>query len=164
MYEPHLTPQLCGYLSVLASIDEKGVAKALDEVCSRRIVSVWQALWVANCCGDLPSRGRPAAAHLVWLHDQLASEHQCVAVEAAMSLARRRVLEPDDALRVYNRVAPVHRHSAFIAMAAANGRARREVAPHDQIEGWLGAWANSQPWGRPIRSLRRAKPASKSSA
>lgn len=155
VYEPHLTPQLCGYLSVLASTDEKSVAKTLDEVCSRRIVSVWQALWVANCCGDLPSRGRQNATHLVWLHDQLASEHQCVAVEAAMSLARRRRLEPDDALRLYNRVAAVHRHSAFIAMAAANGRTHREVAPHDQIEGWLGSWATSQPWGRPGLTLRR---------
>ncbi len=161
VYEPHITPQLCGYLSVLASIDAKGVAKALDEVCSRGIVSVWQALWVANCCGDLPNRGRPAAIHLVWLRNQLTSEHQCVAVEAAMSLARRGILEPDDALRTYNRVATVHRHSAFIAMAAANGRARREVAPHDQIEGWLGAWATTQPWGRPVRTLRLAKPTPK---
>lgn len=161
VYEPHLTPQLCGYLSVLASIDEKGVAKALDEVCSRKVVSVWQALWVANCCGDLPSRGRQAAIHIVWLHDQLASEHQSVAVEAAMSLARRRLLDPDDALRIYNRVAAVHRPRAFIAMAAASGRARRELAPHDQIEGWLGAWATGEPWGRPVRTLRRAKPTPK---
>lgn len=159
VYEPHLTPQLCDYLAVLADINGDGVAAALDEVCSRRIVSIWQALWVANCCGAIPSLGSRTATHIVWLNEQLASEHQSLAVEAALSLARRRVLEPEEALKVYNRVATVHRHAAFIAVAAANGRTQREVAPHDQIEGWLGAWATSQAWGRPHRTLQRARPA-----
>lgn len=150
VYEPHLTPQVCGYMSELAKTEPSAVSDALDTICAARIVSVWQALWIAHCAGTIPtSESSDDSTHVQWLQTQLTTTNSCVAVEAAMSLARRSLLDPDDAARVYGQAPAVHRPTAFMAMAGSSMRHGREVVTSDQAERWLADWVAAQPWGTP---------------
>lgn len=156
VYEPDLTPQVCAYLSVAAVRGTEHVSTALDTICDRQIVRVWQSLWIAHCAGTLPER-TPDAEHVQWLRTQMVEAPHALAVQAALALARRRLLEPEEAAATYERATPVHKPSAFLALAGAMGQHRREVVANNQVERWQAEWVKTQRWGRPERRLPRAR-------
>ncbi|NYG06911.1 hypothetical protein BJ986_001398 [Phycicoccus badiiscoriae] len=155
--EPHMTPQLCNYLTALSADEPTMISETLDLVCNRRIVSVWQALWVSHCAGTVTG-SRGGTAHIEWLRDQVDGQHPAVAAQAILALAQRRKLDPVVAAEAYQRLPLVHKPTALIALAAARGVSKLPVEADTQIERWQAAWAAEQPWGRPSRIIRR-KPA-----
>jgi len=146
--EPHLTPQVCGYLVAVGRDQPDLVHEVLDELCDRDIVSIWQSLWIAYLAGSV-SGGRQRRKHVSWLREQLESPHDSVSAQAALALARRRLLSVRPASRAYDRAPEAHRTTAALALAAAQGVSRGDLVQSDQIEGWLANWARKQSWGLP---------------
>jgi len=151
--EPHLTPQVSTYLIALSREHHEKVHDLLNELCSTDIVSVWQSLWVAYLAGSVPGVS-DKGAHVGWLHRQLDSQHHGVAAQAALALARRRLLTVDAGARAYERAPATHRPTAALALAAVHGAAGSEFVADDQVEAWLADFARTQRWGRP-RPKRR---------
>lgn len=154
--ESALTPQVCTYLIAVGRQEPRIVHRVLDELCRKDIVSVWQSLWIAYLAGSVPG-GTSNQVHVAWLRRQVESPHQAVAAEAALALARRRLLTVDMGARAYGQAAPAHRATAALALAAAHGAARTEFVPNDQLENWLATYVAAQPWGRPRVGKRAAK-------
>lgn len=150
--EPHLTPQVCGYLSAVGQEEPASVIKVLDEVCDGDIVSVWQSLWIAHLAGSVNS-GTSRRRHVEWLRSQVNSRHDSVSAHAALALARRRYLDAPTAEAAYQRAPEVHRPTAALAMAAAKGAVGAEFIPENQSERWLADSASNEEWGQ--RAKRR---------
>lgn len=154
--EPHLTPQVCTYLIALGREDPARVHNLLDELCSSDIVSVWQSLWVAYLAGSVPgSSGKQS--HIDWLRRQVESPHHAVVAQAALALARRRLLTIDVGARAYKSVSAAHRPTAALALAAVHGATGSEFVADDQVEGWLAGFATTQRWGQPHPRKRPAE-------
>lgn len=142
VHEPHLAPQLCAYMRALVSSDRRSMVGALDRVCNRRAVSVWQSLWLAFCAGNLPqNRGDGRGDHVNWLRRQLDSEHHSLAAEAALALARRKLITSEDLMRVILRIPPAHKSTVVMALSALGGDQTPESAGDDRIERLQAEWA-----------------------
>lgn len=154
--EPHLTPQVCTYLIALAREDPDKVHNLLNELCRSDIVSVWQSLWVAYLAGSVPGAAR-RSAHIEWLQRQAKGPHHAVAAQAALALARRRLLTVDVGAHAYEHAPAAHRPTVALALAAVHGAARSEFVAENQVEGWLAEFARTQSWGRPRPRKRLAR-------
>lgn len=157
--EPHLTPQVCNYLVAVGHDNPELVHSVLDEVCSRDIVSIWQALWVAFLAGSVSGPSRQGD-HLDWLRQQVEGPDPSVSAQAALALARRRSLTRELGAAAYDRAPEAHRPTVALALAAAHGRTGSEFVFDDQVEGWLADWTRTQRWGR--RPIKRSRPRGKS--
>lgn len=159
VHEPHLTPQVCNYLTAIGQEDAGRVHALLDELCSRDIVSVWQSVWIVYLAGSVANASvSPDTEHVSWLRRQVAGAHDAVAAQAALALARRRSLPVEEGARAYERAQQVHRPTVALALAAAHGAVGSAFAHDDLVEGWLTEWARTQQWGRrPVKRLARKR-------
>lgn len=163
VHQPQLTPQVCGYLAAAGEERPDLVHGVLDVLSENDIVGVWQALWVTYLAGSVPGGSRQAD-HVQWLRRQADSRHGAVSAQATLALARRRLLSVSAAASAYERSAQPHRPTAALALAAARGVAGADVVHDNQVEGWLGGWVRTQPWGTPpaakpgIKLIRRKRP------
>lgn len=119
VYEPSLTPTVARYLRTCGEVARRESRDALDDVCRSGIVSTWQAIWIAYVCGELPRRrGGERLAHVGWLRDQVRGPHPALRAEAALALARRRLVTVDELLDVAAGLPEMHRPTALLALAA----------------------------------------------
>lgn len=117
VYEAQLTPTVCTYLRRLMENHRKQVRDVLDKVCSRRIVSAWQAVWISYAAGELPRRnGGENLDHVKWLVAQLDSNYPAVAAESVLALARRKLVTTQQANDVLQRLPVVHKPTATMAL------------------------------------------------
>lgn len=142
VYEPSLAPYVAAYLRSCADTDRTETLKALDDVCSSRIASAWQAVWIAFVAGDVPRRqGGATRPHVTWLKQQLNSEHPAVAAEAALALARRRFVRPSDLDDLLRRISAVHRPTVVVALGALGDEAAAAAAGNSHLDRLRVAWA-----------------------
>ena len=154
--QPHLTPQICGYVVSAGREDPERVRNMLDGLCRQDIVSVWQALWIAYAAGEVRG-GTRTTGHIQWLRSQLSSAHPSVVAQSALSLARRRLLDVDLGRQAYDNVPMVHRPSVALALAAASYRVGEDFVPNDQLERWLAEWVADKPFAKRLPARRRRK-------
>lgn len=155
--EPHLMPELSAYLVAVGADNPELIQSALDEICERDVVSVWQALWVAHTAGVINPADSKRHPHVAWLKRMVDSRHASLSAQAALSLAQRRRLSEAMAAAAYERAPEAHRSTVALAMAAAQTSRRLSFAPEDQLESWLEHWASQQPWGRPKQARSRPR-------
>lgn len=155
--EPHLMPQLSRYMEDLATEIPGDVRAALDNICERNIVSVWQAVWMAYCIGTVPASKRPVERiHTRWLWAQLTNEHPAIAAQAALSLARRGHTTAGRLAPVYERLPEVHRPTVLMALAVARDTADVPALARGWIEREQARWA-SRRWAPGRRQTRRSE-------
>lgn len=119
VYEASLTPTIARYVRACGEFARREARDTLDEVCGSGIVSTWQALWIAYVAGEIPRRrGGGQLAHVEWLRGQLSSRQPALRAEAALSLARRRLLKADEVLEVAAGLPAMHRPTTLLALAA----------------------------------------------
>jgi len=145
--EPHLTPQICTYLQALAQDDRRSVVRALDTICGRNVVSIWQAIWLSHCAGSIrpATRGRRTeSGHIAWLRTQLQSPHAALAAQAALALCRRRVADSNEIVDVLKRSPSVHRPTVIMALASLGDLDLRTNAADNRLERMQAEWAATQ--------------------
>ncbi|HEX8003689.1 MAG TPA: hypothetical protein VF519_13445 [Mycobacteriales bacterium] len=142
VYEPSLTPEVAAYLSACSRLDRRATLRVLDEICESRITSAWQAIWIASVAGDVSRRRQTQErSHVTWLLRQLRSEHPGVAAEAALALARRRLVTASDIDETLRRTVPVHRPTLIIALGALGDERAVNAAADSRLDQLRAAWA-----------------------
>lgn len=143
--EPHFAPQVVRYMLALIPRYGGRVARAMDQICSRRITSVWQSLWLAYCAGEVVQRKRSRpSAHVQWLFAHMNSSHSFLAAEATLALARRGLTTPAEVVEVLDRTPIVHRATVLMALATVGGEAAIPSIADSRIERLQVEWAARQ--------------------
>ena len=142
VYEPSLTPTIARYLRSLGRHARRPTREALDDICQSGIVSAWQAAWIAYAAGELPrKRGGAQLAHVVWLRQQLRSDRPILRSEAALALARRRLIRPDELLEVMQGLPSMHRPTLLLALAALGAESEAIGAAESELDRSRIRWA-----------------------
>jgi len=143
VHEPHLTPNVCNYLRSVAEVERGAVVRQVGRICRRRIVSVWQAVWLSHLCGEISRSGstRVVPAYVEWLRLQVASEHPALAAQALLALARRRSVDASRAVEMLSVIPRVHRPTVLMALAVLDPAAPSVLTGDDMLERWQAEWA-----------------------
>lgn len=141
VYEPSLTPTLARYLLRIAGPYRAEVRNALDGLCSSKIASAWQALWIAYVSGELTRRrGGEERSHVVWLREQALRGQPMLAAEALLALARRGLTTLAEANEVIRQLPAVHRPTGVLALAALGDETAVMAAADSQFDRARAIW------------------------
>lgn len=142
VYEPSLTPTISRYMRAAGHFARSKCRDALNEVCQSGIVSYWQATWMAYVAGELPRRrGGAESSHVLWLKKQLSSRNSALRAEAALALARRRLVPVSDVNEVLVAASPVDRPTVVIALAALGDEGAAMNAADSELDRLMIGWA-----------------------
>jgi reverse transcriptase-like protein len=142
VYEPSLTPTIARYVRRCAAVDRAAARRALDDVCESGVLSAWQSAWVAWIAGELPRRrGGQDLAHVRWLKHQMSSPHHFVAAEAAVALARRRLVSYPDLYAMIDRLPPMHHPTIVVALGALGDEEATLQAAGSELDRLRATWA-----------------------
>lgn len=142
VYEPSLAPTVARYLIRCSVSSRREVRDVLDLVCGRRIVSPWQAIWIAYVAGELSrKRGGADLTHVGWLHEQLRSRSSVLRAEAALALGRRGLVDKDELLEVLTGLPEIHRPTALLALVALGHEDEALAAAGSELDRLRIHWA-----------------------
>jgi hypothetical protein len=143
VYEASLTPTISSYLQACATDARAAVVRALNDVCKSNVAGPWQQMWLAFVAGAMPGRrvGTNPPRYLRWLVAQIESTHAGVAAEAAVALARRGLVQPDEIDRVIRRMPAAHRLTAVMALGALGDEERAVKATDSAVDKLVVKWA-----------------------
>lgn len=143
--EPHFAPQTVRYMLALTPRYADQVAQVMDQICSRRITSVWQSLWLAYCGGEVAhsTSGGPSD-HVKWLYAHMNSSHGFLAAEATLALARRGLITPGQVVEILDRIPVVHRPTVLMALATVGSESAIRSIADSRIERLQVEWAAQQ--------------------
>jgi RNA-directed DNA polymerase len=145
-YEQTMTPHVARYL--IGQTDEAGVLRAFDHLLRQdAYLTGWQTWWLQQPLSRIPnfSKGRGGPRRRKWASDAFASADRSPVLrsQAAMTLARHRLIDVDQLLRVYDRSTPVVRPIvvAAIALLTPTEGITRAVTSDSQLDRWVFDWA-----------------------
>jgi RNA-directed DNA polymerase len=145
-YEQTMTPHIARYLMTQA--DEAEVLRAFDSLLEDgTYLTGWQTWWMQQPLARIAnfSRGRGSPRRRQWANDAFASADRSpvLRAQAAMTLARHKLIDVDQLLRVYDRSSQVVRPVvvAAIALLAPSEDITRAVTSDTQLDRWVFDWA-----------------------
>lgn len=147
-YEQTLTPAVCEFL--LTIDDEDRVLRAFDRLLADdAYLTGWQTWWLQQPLRRLKGlvKGRGSKRRREWLLRAFGNaEHSSpLRAEAAVTLARHRLITAAELLRVYDRSSRAERPTvvAAIGLLKTDGHVRRSVIGDSKLHEWVYDWAQA---------------------
>jgi RNA-directed DNA polymerase len=147
-YEQTLTPAVCEFL--LTIDDEERVLRAFDRLLADdAYLTGWQTWWLQQPLRRMTglAKGRGSKRRKEWALAAFGNaEHSpLLRAEAAVTLARHRLITAAELLRVYDRSSRVERPTvvAAIGLVKADGNVRRSITGDSKLHEWIYDWAQA---------------------